>query len=1201
MKKLKQKINKLTKNQKYGCLILILMFFLLLVISIPSLAKFKNRVTLYNEPVWDGMVATDYNGGDGTQENPYIISNGSELAYFSKQVNEKKYENTYFELSNDIVLNDGVFDYNESEGLIYILNNTKYYIKPYTNNYYNNTNYNGEPVGSINTLSSLKNFKGIFNGNSYVIYGNYVTDQNEEKLGLFTDLEGTVTDLYVENSVVYGGSISGGIASNSRNNTLNNIIYNGFVISGNKVLNNIVDVSPTIVSAPTVELTTNLNINIPQIEGNIVGTKLTGEYTVSDETANAVIKINGTIIKDGKFEIDLGTNLQNQIQITTLSDFESVTVNFTNLKYNIEYRNSVVSGIVANPINTSFVNVVNKADVYGSYISSGIVGYVNNSLQINRVYNLGNINSNFIASGIVGVIENNSSAVSILNSYNAGYINSNMSAAILGKVNSNVGLIKIENTFTVSNNYSINSIIGSTVNISNCYNINGLSLYNGTSTGSFVQKDLASLYNETFLVSTLGFNKFIDDTDVLSNKNNVWIIDNKTLPYLYIDNSSDPVASINISKYSWNNLSSNLDVINLQKNIVFNIEDLSQTRPVQNKYYYISNSMTPLTQEQLNNVVWTEYKELVQIDQSGYYVLYAKIVEYDGTTTYINSDILALNKSGFQVDISLLDNNWKNSMTPTKDVYINKEEKVYVYALNDLIGIQSVQYYISNDIITEDKFDSIGWVDYGEFISINGVGKYIIYVKVVDNNQNVKYVNTDYIVYNGYQEELFLGKSKVQYNSNNITDNSTLTINFSNDIELKYLEGYKHNFVSNILLPLNTKITLIDYGENKAYSYKIDTNDDLFGYTDNNFASYPFDLFEEIGVEEVKKYDESTLYNKTISNQKYTIILDFNETTITQNYYNVNFSLTIDDSFNNKVIQTLNSTVKNINIYKDDTDINTNLSLTSDYTNGYIAYNTDSIFSLNLNNTISYNTFDNVSVINTEYEEKNIGLEIKIVDANGTIISKENLQDMVIKLNDQEYAFDSNSILKVNLGNALNQSVKTLTVITKEGSKSILQGTYYLKIKNYLSNDGYNYSNFGTHEINVPIVVGQNQIQYGTSLNVDILSDSIVINKDSNSNTVLFNINILRELENPMVKVSLYEKEKLSAYDQVYNLINLKEYVSNQNLTSSGFTYDITSVSTQYEFVLNLNEFNNNGYKYVFELYDGATKIDEIEKYFIIK
>ena len=39
--------------------------------------------------------------------------------------------------------------------------------------------------------------------------------------------------------------------------------------------------------------------------------------------------------------------------------------------------------------------------------------------------------------------------------------------------------------------------------------------------------------------------------------------------------------------------------------------------------------------------------------------------------------------------------------------------------------------------------------------------------------------------------------------------------------EIIQKEGYNHNLISNILLTLNTKITLVDKNTNKIYSYKL--------------------------------------------------------------------------------------------------------------------------------------------------------------------------------------------------------------------------------------------------------------------------------------------------------------------------------------------------------------------------------------------
>ena len=59
-----------------------------------------------NADVWDGSIATGFAGGSGTQNDPYLISTGAQLAYLASSVNAG---NTcygyYFKLVNDIDLN----------------------------------------------------------------------------------------------------------------------------------------------------------------------------------------------------------------------------------------------------------------------------------------------------------------------------------------------------------------------------------------------------------------------------------------------------------------------------------------------------------------------------------------------------------------------------------------------------------------------------------------------------------------------------------------------------------------------------------------------------------------------------------------------------------------------------------------------------------------------------------------------------------------------------------------------------------------------------------------------------------------------------------------------------------------------------------------------------------------------------------------
>ena len=70
-------------------------------------------VSAAGETAWDGTVATGYAGGNGTEGNPYQISNAAEWAYFATQINgltqvkDKTINLGYFTLTADIVFNTG--------------------------------------------------------------------------------------------------------------------------------------------------------------------------------------------------------------------------------------------------------------------------------------------------------------------------------------------------------------------------------------------------------------------------------------------------------------------------------------------------------------------------------------------------------------------------------------------------------------------------------------------------------------------------------------------------------------------------------------------------------------------------------------------------------------------------------------------------------------------------------------------------------------------------------------------------------------------------------------------------------------------------------------------------------------------------------------------------------------------------------------
>ena len=64
--------------------------------------------------IWDGTVAKRFNKGTGSASDPYIIKNGSELAYFFTVINSEdssEYFNKFYELNNNIDLNGYDFSF----------------------------------------------------------------------------------------------------------------------------------------------------------------------------------------------------------------------------------------------------------------------------------------------------------------------------------------------------------------------------------------------------------------------------------------------------------------------------------------------------------------------------------------------------------------------------------------------------------------------------------------------------------------------------------------------------------------------------------------------------------------------------------------------------------------------------------------------------------------------------------------------------------------------------------------------------------------------------------------------------------------------------------------------------------------------------------------------------------------------------------
>ena len=212
---------KVRKNKKIIYSLLIVLVILLLSYTIPSLARFKNRGASASN-VWSGSVATKYRSGNGTRNNPYIISNGDELAFFSSQLENNHYEGSYFKIVNNILINEGMFKYEDNK-IKYILNNNTYYVSG--NKYYDNDSFTGNEIGSLNEMPNLDNFKGSLDADYHVIFG-YYSDSP-----LFTSLNGYVTALFMENAMIVTNGSGAIFADTIESSSIADIVVDGYVVA----------------------------------------------------------------------------------------------------------------------------------------------------------------------------------------------------------------------------------------------------------------------------------------------------------------------------------------------------------------------------------------------------------------------------------------------------------------------------------------------------------------------------------------------------------------------------------------------------------------------------------------------------------------------------------------------------------------------------------------------------------------------------------------------------------------------------------------------------------------------------------------------------------------------------------------------------------------------------------------------------------
>ena len=985
-----KKINGLTINKKIS-LIIFLSIILLVFIGVPTLCNIimNNKDNVYS--VWDGTTSETFNSGSGALTNPYKITNGSELSLLTTYCNEENNycNNLYFELSNDIYLNSGVLEYNNNT-INYIKNNKKYFIKPNTNEYYSTLDYS-ELVGNVNILNSIDNFNGTLNGNNYHIYGLYISNNNLSTY-LFNNVSGTIKDIKIENSLIYGGNYTS-LINNLDNGTVSNLSYTGTIKNNGvpTIADNTTSVGISFINKEKV-----IEINRPELPDDVIISKMRiyGAYDML--LSNKSLVIDGHEFNEGSFEV-IYEQFISSIKITT-NGYALCTID--DIHYEITYNNDS-SSLIYNSNNSTIDKVVVKGYIESTTHASGIVNRLTNT-TISNSYNLSNVNSIRNANGLSSTIYNSN----ITNVYNKGNITSTYNASgLLNKIfdsNSN-----ITNTFNVGNiNAETTSNILLDLNSQTITNANNYYVNNLTNDNIGTQTTKENLLNTNFLTNTLNYT-----TELYDLKNN-------EVPYLISNDNTSPTLEIKINDKVYNNEQA-ITKYTIYDRTNLNITYNDEKSDILKLEYYINRNNT-LNKLDFNNIEWNLYDEELLINEPGYYTYYFKITDTSNNIKYVNTDLIILD--GYDLTIT---DELDNKLDSYNNQITNDSKIKYTYTKN--LKINSTLYDNYKYVLTSDNL-----IPENTIIKLIDYNNSKIYKYVLDTSSNIIDLNnfkelgiTNEVLFNNIPNNYHNGvgyKEKFMF----IFDfkNTSITSNLTLNIDLQIIDE-NNNIISKTLNEFNKTTNIIKYNvDNEELKTTLNLSTTFNDYLD-------FSSLNEKEIEITNKISTTILNETNIYNSN---LLG------TKTYLNIRLTDSNNNTLKGNIINAISFDIDNIKYYATEDGI-IKIPLSNDLNDitKIITISTEHIINEILNGTYYIKMYTNIS--NIKSEDIIIPVSIK----NETILTNYKYK---VELDNND------RVILYNEGVTLNNSNEIPINILYEGILS--KPNIKISLEKKLSHNAYN-------------------------------------------------------------------------------------------------------------------------------------------------
>lgn len=327
-----------------------------------SIAAFGMAETNANEQpdeIWDGSIAEGFAGGTGTEADPYLISNGAELAYLAQQVNGgNNFSGVYFKLTNDICLNDtsnweswedGVAPQNEWTA-----------------------------IGEYNVYEEVDfRFKGCFDGDSYAVRGIYNT-HDYYCPGLFGGIvDGSIiANLGVAESYIRGYGSVGSVVGYNCGDVIN--CYNAGSVSGGSYVGGVVGENYG-------------NVINCYNEGSVVGNSHVGGV-IGHNNGTVANCYNTGIVNGSSWDVGGVVGVNYEGNVTDCYSTGSISGEDT------------IGGVVGNNSCGVVTDCYSTGSISGEETIGGVVGE-NDSGDVTNCYNIGSVTGGSYVGAGPGTLE----------------------------------------------------------------------------------------------------------------------------------------------------------------------------------------------------------------------------------------------------------------------------------------------------------------------------------------------------------------------------------------------------------------------------------------------------------------------------------------------------------------------------------------------------------------------------------------------------------------------------------------------------------------------------------------------------------------------------------------------------------------------------------------------------------------------------